>query len=106
MPQREMLKLALTGRLVVDPGVVVKLLGSRIELERGTARLLPKALRKIVSSSRALATIDLEPAAHSIPTVISPIFARLAIGAALLSTPVQEEALTMPTSHSAAVRLR
>jgi len=29
-----------TGRLVIDPGVVVKLLGSRIELERGRGQLI------------------------------------------------------------------
>ncbi|NBV46459.1 MAG: hypothetical protein EBR86_12695, partial [Planctomycetia bacterium] len=29
-----------TGRLVIDPGVVVKLLGSRIELERGLGQLI------------------------------------------------------------------
>ncbi|MCX7413819.1 MAG: Ig-like domain-containing protein [Planctomycetia bacterium] len=42
-----------SGRLAIDPGVVVKLLGSRIELERGTSQLIAEgtAARPVIFTS-------------------------------------------------------
>jgi hypothetical protein len=44
-----------TGRLAIDPGVVVKLQGSRIELERGGSRLFAEGLpeRRVIFTSLA-----------------------------------------------------
>ncbi len=42
-----------TGRLVIDPGVVVKLMGARIELERGNAQLVAEGtpLQRVIFTS-------------------------------------------------------
>ncbi|MFM7076095.1 MAG: leishmanolysin-related zinc metalloendopeptidase, partial [Planctomycetaceae bacterium] len=44
-----------TGRLVIDPGVVVKLMGARIELERGNAQLVAEGtpLERVIFTSLA-----------------------------------------------------